>query len=184
MSISTNELSFASVESWKDIYGCPRTGDPAFPKSKIYKIFGAGYKCSCIGSELDPVSHGGMKKSLSAAFSTKALAEQEHIIQQCVDGFIQTIGLKGTKKALNMSDWFGMISFDILGEMARGLCTLKSLEQVNNDVRWKVLYLNDVLNNQMNRSCTQSFSIHRVRTEISSEICRKEEVLKRKDRSY
>ncbi|MCJ1426416.1 hypothetical protein MMC29_004319 [Sticta canariensis] len=61
-----------------------------------------------------------MKKSLSAAFSTKALAEQEHIIQQCVEGFIWTIGLKGTEKALNMSDWFGMISFDILGEMAFG----------------------------------------------------------------
>ena len=118
--ISPNELSFASVNSWKDIYGHPRTGDPAFLKSEFYDIFGAGYKCSCIGSERDPMSHGRMKKSLSTAFSTKALAEQEHIIQQCVDGFIWTIGLKGTEKALNMSDWFGMISFDILGEMAFG----------------------------------------------------------------
>ena len=118
--ISPNELSFASVESWKDIYGRPGTGNTAFPKTEFYDVFGAGYKCSCIGSERDPIIHGRMKESLSAAFSTKALEEQEHIIQQCVDGFIRAIGSKGTKKALNMSDWFGMSSFDILGEMAFG----------------------------------------------------------------
>ena len=83
-------------------------------------MYGAGYESRCIGSERDPKSHGRMKKSLSAAFSTKALMEQEHIIQECVNGFIRAIGQKGTTTALNMADWFEMISFDILGEMAFG----------------------------------------------------------------
>ena len=83
-------------------------------------MYGAGYESRCIGSERNPKSHGRMKKSLSAAFSTKALTEQEHIIQKCVDGFIQAIEQKRTSKALNMVDWFEMISFDILGEMAFG----------------------------------------------------------------
>lgn len=118
--ISPNELSFASVASWKAIYGHPATGKPTFPKSEFYDMYGSGYKSGCIGSERDPSSHGRMRKSLSAAFSTKALTEQEHIIQQSVDDFIRVIGAKGTTKALNMSDWFEMISFDILGEMAFG----------------------------------------------------------------
>ncbi|MCJ1269464.1 Cytochrome P450 monooxygenase orf9 [Lobaria immixta] len=118
--ISPNELSFASVGSWKGIYGHPTTGKPTFPKSEFYDMYGAGYDSGCIGSERDPKTHGRMKKSLSAAFSTKALAEQEYIIQRCVDDFIRAIGLKGTTKAMNMSEWFEMVSFDILGEMAFG----------------------------------------------------------------
>jgi cytochrome P450 len=62
-----------------------------------------------------------MKKSLSAAFSTKALAEQENIIQRCVDQFVSRIETDGaSKQGLNMTKWFEMISFDILGEMAFG----------------------------------------------------------------
>lgn len=118
--ISPNELSFASAASWKAIYGHPIVGNPTFPKSEFYDIYGAGYESRCIGSERDPKLHGRMKKSLSAAFSTKALTEQEHIIHKCVNEFVRAIGQKGTSTSLNMTDWFEMISFDILGEMAFG----------------------------------------------------------------
>ena len=118
--ISPNELSFASAASWKTIYGHPIKRDSVFIKSEFYDMYRSGYKTGCIGSERDPILHSRMKKSISAAFSTKALAEQEHIIQQYVDNFIRTIGLKGAMKGLDMSRWFSMISFDILGEMAFG----------------------------------------------------------------
>lgn len=134
--ISPNELSFASVASWKAIYGHPVAGKPTFPKSEFYDMYGAGYESRCIGSERDPKSHGRMKKSLSAAFSTKALMEQEHIIQECVNGFIRAIGQKGTTTALNMADWFEMISFDILGEMAFG----ESFHCVENGSRYTSSY--------------------------------------------
>lgn len=121
MRISPNELSFASLASWKAIYGHPSAFKPTFPKSAFYDMYGAGYTTGCIGSERDPKVHGRMKKSLAPAFSTKALSEQEHIIGRCVDGFIQKIGMEGTRKGeLNMVDWFEMIAFDILGEMAFG----------------------------------------------------------------
>ncbi len=83
-------------------------------------MYGSGYDSLCIGSERNPKTHGRMKKSLSAAFSTKALTEQEHIIQQCVDGFIRAIRTRETGKGVNMVDWFEMVAFDILGEMAFG----------------------------------------------------------------
>ncbi|KAJ5786687.1 cytochrome P450 [Penicillium pulvis] len=62
-----------------------------------------------------------MRKSLAAAFSTKALLEQEEIIQGSVDAFIESIRtrVKDTR-GINMTKWFEMLAFDILGEMAFG----------------------------------------------------------------
>lgn len=60
-----------------------------------------------------------MKTSLSAAFSTKALQEQEYIVATVVDKFIdriRDIGLQG----MNMTKWYEMVAFDILGEMGFG----------------------------------------------------------------
>lgn len=90
-------------------------------KSEFYDMYGSGFDSLCIGSERDPRKHAQMKKSLSAAFSTKALAQQEDIVRRCVDGFVQRLGSDGTsEKGLNMTKWFEMIAFDILGEMAFG----------------------------------------------------------------
>ncbi|ORY66220.1 putative cytochrome P450, partial [Pseudomassariella vexata] len=119
--ISPNELSFASVQSWKDIYGHATAGKQTMIKSEFYDMYGSGFDSLCVGSERDPRRHTQMKRSLSAAFSTKALAQQESIVQKCVDGFIQRIGTDGNSdNGLNMTKWYEMIAFDILGEMAFG----------------------------------------------------------------
>jgi hypothetical protein len=121
--VSPNELSFASVSSWKDIYGHPTGGRPTMVKSEFYDLYGAGFKSLCVGSERDPHRHGQMRKSLSSAFSTKSLSEQEHIVNQVVDKFLGRIGEVGEKegsKGVNVTKWYEMVSFDILGEMAFG----------------------------------------------------------------
>ncbi|KAM7203151.1 putative cytochrome P450 [Naviculisporaceae sp. PSN 640] len=120
--VSPNELSFASVDSWKAIYGHPTAGKPTLIKSDFYELYGSGFRSPCIGSERDPHKHGQMRKSLSSAFSTKSLSEQEHIVNQTVDKFIDKLGLLGGKESegLNMTKWYEMVSFDILGEMAFG----------------------------------------------------------------
>ena len=118
--VSPNELSFASVKSWRDIYG-PWPGQQPFVKSEFYEMYGAGFDSLCIGSERDPSRHNRMKRSLAGAFSSKALFEQESTVQGCVDVFITKIGKLGQQKeGLNMTDWYEMIAFDILGEMAFG----------------------------------------------------------------
>jgi len=63
-----------------------------------------------------------MRKSLSSAFSTKSLTEQEDIVSNTVDRFISRIRtVEGaTTKGLNITKWFEMVSFDILAEMAFG----------------------------------------------------------------
>ncbi|KAI1328954.1 cytochrome P450 [Xylariaceae sp. FL0255] len=63
-----------------------------------------------------------MRKALSNAFSTKALLEQEATVNENVDPFIKRQGTDGgpSTKGLNMTKWFEMIAFDILGEMSFG----------------------------------------------------------------
>ncbi|KAI3199307.1 hypothetical protein CBS147311_6036 [Penicillium roqueforti] len=119
--VSPNELSFASAESWKSIYGHPVGGTITMVKSEFYEMFGSGFDSLCIASERNPRVHSRMRKSLTPAFSTEALVEQESIVQSCIDGFIERVGERGTREeGLDLSKWFEMLAFDIVGEMAFG----------------------------------------------------------------
>lgn len=91
-------------------------------KSEFYDMYGAGFKSLCIGSERDPHKHKRMKTFLSAAFSTKALSQQEDIVSQVLDDFVDKIGNNDGQsvRGLNMTKWFEMVAFDLLGEMAFG----------------------------------------------------------------
>ncbi len=118
--VSPNELSFASVASWKDIYGHQPAGRQTLVKSEFYDMYGSGFNSLCIGSERNPQKHRQMKTSLSAAFSTKALQEQEYIVAKVVDSFIAKINGDTGPDGMNMTKWYEMVAFDILGEMAFG----------------------------------------------------------------
>jgi hypothetical protein len=119
--VSPNELSFASTQSWRSIYGTPASGQQHCIKSEFYDVFSAGYDSKCIGSERDPQRHAQMKKLLTPAFSTRALSEQEDIVRDGIDRFLAKIREKGSAKTgLNMTRWYEMLAFDLLGEMAFG----------------------------------------------------------------
>lgn len=120
--VAPNELSFASVESWKSIYGIPPPGQPHLEKSEFYDVFGAGFGEACIGSERDPQEHARKKKSLMAAFSSHAIYAQEPIVQHVWDSFVSKIGpaSQGSPGGINIIKWLEMATFDALGEMAFG----------------------------------------------------------------
>lgn len=120
--MAPNELSFASNEAWKAIYGHPPTGKKIAPKGPFYEAFAAGFNGKCVGSERDPSAHSRMRKMLKAAFSQRALLAQEKIISGVIDRLIKIGGEKapGDAAGLNMSKWYEINSFDILGEMAFG----------------------------------------------------------------
>lgn len=120
--VAPNELSFNSVESWKAIYGNTIPDKPMPVKSSFYDIYGAGFRKLCIGSERNPQKHAEMRKMLSPAFSQRSLLEQEIIISGVVDQFVRLIGERAPfdSKGINMTKWFEIVTFDILGEMAFG----------------------------------------------------------------
>ena len=120
--VSPNELSFASASSFKAIYGHPPSGQAIPTKDEFYDMYGAAHKEGCIGSERNPQKHNRMKRSLANAFSTRALVEQEPIISNCVDMFLEKIDSlpSARTKGLDMTHWLEMVAFDILGEMSFG----------------------------------------------------------------
>ena len=91
-------------------------------KAAFYDVFGAGLSRRCIGSERDPHKHSEMRRMLSPAFSQRSLLEQESIIGGVIDRFVQIIGEKAPfeSNGINMTKWYEMGSFDILGETAFG----------------------------------------------------------------
>jgi cytochrome P450 len=114
-----NELSFASAESWKDIYGHAGKGRRSFLKSNFYDING---KDPSVFSARDQHEHSTQRKALSAAFSAKALREQEDVIHHYVDLFIAQIGKLGdsTSKGINIIEAFNWLTFDIIGDLTFG----------------------------------------------------------------
>ncbi|KAF2449553.1 cytochrome P450 [Karstenula rhodostoma CBS 690.94] len=113
-----NELSFASAESWKDIYGHTGKGRRSFLKSNFYD----SDKQKSIVTARDPIEHSIQRKSLSAAFSAKALRDQEDVVHQYVDMFIAQIGKLGgaATKGVNVPEAFNWLTFDIIGDLTFG----------------------------------------------------------------
>ncbi|KAI0412444.1 cytochrome P450 [Xylaria grammica] len=120
--VSPDELSFSTVKSYRDIYGVPPHGSQHCIKTEFYDIVSGGFKVPGFATERDPQIHASKKKHLAAAFSTKALVAQEAIIHRCLDAFVAKIGpvSQRSPQGINMVSWFGMSSFDLLGEMSFG----------------------------------------------------------------
>lgn len=114
-----NELSFNSPQSWKDIYGFRPAGHQTFIKSDFYDGGSFADRDHSIISERDPTEHGKMRKFLSQAFSDRSLMEQENLIAEVIDQFIEVIGKRGAQE-LDICQAFEMMTFDIIGSLAFG----------------------------------------------------------------
>lgn len=62
-----------------------------------------------------------MRRFLAHGFSQRSLSEQEYIITDCIDRALDQIGKLGADpKGINIVQWFNMLTFDIIGELAFG----------------------------------------------------------------
>ncbi|KAI1328958.1 cytochrome P450 [Xylariaceae sp. FL0255] len=104
---SPNELSFSSAQLWRDIYG-PFYDGGSFADA-----------AHSIVSERDPAEHGIMRKYLSHAFADRSLEEQETLVTEMVDLFIDQIGKYGVESdGLDIVMWFNLLTLDIIGSLA------------------------------------------------------------------
>ncbi|KAJ2971560.1 hypothetical protein NUW58_g9382 [Xylaria curta] len=144
--IGPNELSFASAQAFQEIHGHISKGKARFLKTEFYENDDPTPR---ITSARDPELHSRQRKALSHAFSAQALRHQEDIIQKYVDGFIQQIARSGEngKTALNMSDTFNWLTFDVIGDLAFGE-PFGSVEQ-GRAHPWINIILDGVLNAQI-----------------------------------
>lgn len=117
--MSPNELSFASVSSWKSVYGVQK-GAP-ITKNEFWDMIGLGFDEGSLGSERDYHLAAQKRDLFSDALSNRNLVQQEPIMQQFVSLFIDKIGKLGnTEEGMDMSQWLLYFSFDIGTKMAFG----------------------------------------------------------------
>ncbi|TVY75180.1 Cytochrome P450 monooxygenase BOA3 [Fusarium oxysporum f. sp. cubense] len=117
--IAPNELSFASVTSYREIYSHATKGKKPFLKSTFY------YQPEVppnIFTVLDPREHSRQRRYLAHGFSAQALREQEKVIHHYVNMFLNQLGRLGIPggKGVDMTEAFHWVSFDIIGDLAFG----------------------------------------------------------------
>ncbi|CAI0645612.1 unnamed protein product [Colletotrichum noveboracense] len=106
--------------SWKDIYD-KRKGHSPFIKSDFYDGGNFAAEAHSIVSVRDPDEHAQMRRYLRDAFSDRSLREQEYLISQVIDHFIDRIGEEGGKPdGIDIVMWFNLTTFDIIGSLAFG----------------------------------------------------------------
>lgn len=108
-----DELSFASVQAYRDIYGHKTTGKERFLKSDAYDT-----EEPRLSSVRDPAVHSSQRKALSHAFSARALRDQEDVVHEYVDLLVKQLDKFGVGglKPINVTDAYNWLTFDVIGE--------------------------------------------------------------------
>ncbi|KAI0454861.1 cytochrome P450 [Xylaria acuta] len=116
--VAPNEVSFNTAGSWKDIYTSRQT-QKTFIKSDFYDGGSfAGRGVHSVVSERQPEVHAEMRHYLSSAFSDRALNEQEDLISQSVDKFVDMLPKR--PDGWDLTKGYEMLTFDIIGDLAFG----------------------------------------------------------------
>ncbi|KAG6364621.1 hypothetical protein INS49_006224 [Diaporthe citri] len=116
--IAPGELSLTHPDSWKEIQGHVKQGQPE--NGKDPKLLNPAFDSSLVSAPRH--RHGPMRRTLAAAFSVRALAAQQPLINGFIDLLIQRLREKGENgaKSLNMTKWYEWATFDIIGNLALG----------------------------------------------------------------
>lgn len=82
-----------------------------------------------ITSVRDPAVHAEQRRALSHAFSARALRDQEDVVHEYVDMLLRKLGELGEngEKAVDMTDAYNWLTFDIIGEFALFISLLLAL---------------------------------------------------------
>ena len=108
--IGPDELSFISPTAWNDICG----RGPGFPKNPALT---PGISAIISANDSD---HRRYRQTLSAAFSDKALKEQESIIRIHVDKLMDCFRARAGIENIDLLQWFNWAIFDVVGDLAFG----------------------------------------------------------------
>ncbi|CAK7222048.1 hypothetical protein SCUCBS95973_004707 [Sporothrix curviconia] len=125
-----NEISFGTVDAWKDIYDRRKDGKVLIKGPNFYRVDDT-VRAKHSVTATDPEVHAQMRKMMSHAFSSKALLDQEDVIQHYANGLIDAMYERCNDGPTDLVDFFNWTTFDILGEMALGesfssLCNRKT----------------------------------------------------------
>jgi cytochrome P450 len=111
--IAPGELYFASIQSFKDIYGPPSKTRKLFTKGELFYDIGTPTN---IVYERDPVQHAKRKERLAPGFRTQSLRDQEHVVHENVDLLMEQIACwsETSDDGADMTKALEWLTFDIM----------------------------------------------------------------------
>ena len=128
--VSPNELAFNSAQAWEDIYG-HRQGRPNMHKDAIHVGSVDPLPGASTLTMADDENHARQRRALAYSFSTKALIEQEEIIQGYVSSLVKNLSrMASASETFNMVNWLNFTTSDIIGKRRCPFCcNVSDLEQ-------------------------------------------------------
>lgn len=118
--VAPNELSFNTSQAWTDIHGVRKGRVNCFLKSNFYDGANFADQAHSIVSERDPEKHKLMRKFLSRALSDTSLKEQEQIIGDIIELFVERVGEEGV---VDVAKWFNLLTSGMIGAACSGTAT-------------------------------------------------------------
>ncbi|KAM5354171.1 hypothetical protein ACJ41O_000821 [Fusarium nematophilum] len=120
--IAPNELSFRTAASHKDIYNSSGKGKNPFLKDSFFYNRGPAVSRPDIVFVRDPEDHRIQRKSLSHAFSARALREDGVTLKFYIDKFVDQLGRNagpGTD-GVDLSIAYNWLTFDVISDLTFG----------------------------------------------------------------
>ncbi|CAG8909915.1 unnamed protein product [Penicillium egyptiacum] len=119
--VAPDELSYATGEAWKGIYGHASAGKPVTEKDT--RFYGPSFNGAPEILRSNGPDHSRFRRNFSHAFSDRALREQQSLIcgyaDSLVDNLHRTIK-EDPKSKINMVRMFNLTTFDIMGDLTFG----------------------------------------------------------------
>jgi cytochrome P450 len=117
--IAPDELVFNDAAAWKDIYG-HRVGEHGNQdeNEKWITAYAGSKKAPRSMLSAPRAEHAYLRRLLSHGFSDRSLRAQESMIRAHVDLLVTQLRELGGggKNRINMREWIGYTTFDIIGE--------------------------------------------------------------------
>ncbi|KAK7192675.1 hypothetical protein DPSP01_006894 [Paraphaeosphaeria sporulosa] len=120
-----NAVSFAHPDAWQDIQGARSSsgGKPYLKDPTWWKSMSSASRSIATAIEHD--THARIRKTLTPAFTLRALKQQEPLLQTGVALLIQRLQERvlkadGTGDSFDIIPWFNFTAFDIFGDIAFG----------------------------------------------------------------
>lgn len=115
--IAPDEIVYMGKEAQKDIYAFG-TGKGPMPKSRDFYFQMQGV--DSVVTTPSNAEHARIRKLLNPGFSERAMREQEASIMKYIDLFIQRLQERLHHGPQDLSKWFNLITFDVIGDLAFG----------------------------------------------------------------
>ncbi|CAI7657147.1 unnamed protein product [Penicillium discolor] len=119
--IAPDELSYATGEAWKGIYGHASAGKRVTEKDP--RFYGPSFNGAPDIIRANGPDHSRFRRNFSHAFSDRALREQQSLICGYADSLIDNLRrtIKEDPEAkINMVRMFNLTTFDIMGDLTFG----------------------------------------------------------------